>query len=508
MLTTRRTDEADAARAGTNDALCALLVEKASTYTIPVVPLPQSTLPRAIEVAVRVRPLLNDEICAVGTTITGGITHVPEFPNCTVLNPEVHVHSEKRHIGIPDPTGKLETKKFRLHAAFGPGCEDGAIYSRLVAPLVAVVKGGGRAACIAYGQTGSGKTYSMAQMQERAADDLEDLFVQERNLNKTTVSFFELRGEMCYDLLTDRNELTIRQNASGAVIIGGLSQSTVGSVAELKMYMNRGSQLRRTATTKGNAQSSRSHAFCDIKHGEGVLRFVDLAGSERRDDSVDHDYERILEMKEINSSLGNLKECIRLLLVNSSTKKQQYIPYRRSKLTRLLQNELSGGSEGAETDVKTAFLVHISPMRSSLLHTLNTLTYAEAMITSTRADKEKKAFQGTDAWSPKKVSTWVGQLDDGKYAAMVDCFHLSGKMFGAAWINDIVKRTEAAGGTEADANTIYDAFHKVRLEQKKKGSVASTRRKPPAKLFEDKDRVLPAIQDLAIKENQQPTKNS
>ena len=91
-----------------------------------------------------------------------------------------------------------------------------------------------------------------------------------------------------------------------------------------------------------------------------MLRSVDLAGSKRCADAVDHDLERINEMKEINGSLGNLKECIRLLLVNSSTKRQQHIPYRRSKLTRLLQNELGGGGDG--THVKTAFLVHISPL--------------------------------------------------------------------------------------------------------------------------------------------------
>jgi len=503
MLTTRRTDEADAARAGTNDALCALLVAKASAYTSPVVPSPQSTLPRTIEVACRCRPLLPDEIAAVGTTITGGITHVPEFSNCTVLDPELHIHSEKRRIGVPDPTGKLETKKYRLHAAFGPDCEEETIYSRLVAPLVAVAKGGGRAACIAYGQTGSGKTYSMAQMQERAAEDLGALFSPDRPL-ETTVSFFELRGEMCFDLLAERKELSIREDASGAIVIGGLSRSTVGSVAELKSNMDKGSQLRRTAATTGNAQSSRSHAFCDITHGEGMLRFVDLAGSERKQDSVHHDLERINEMKEINSSLGNLKECIRLLLVNSSTKKQQHIPYRRSKLTRLLQNELSG--EGA--DVKTAFLVHISPLRSSLLHTQNTLTYAEAMIATARAEKEKTAFKGTDAWGPKKVSGWVRQLDGGRYADIADCFHLSGKMLGAAWINDIVRRTEAAGGTEADANAIYDAFHKKKLELKKKGSVAAIRRKPPAEGFGGTDQVIPALQDLVVEEKEQPTKNS
>eukprot|EP00593_Proboscia_inermis_P012561 CAMPEP_0171322392 /NCGR_PEP_ID=MMETSP0816-20121228/114927_1 /TAXON_ID=420281 /ORGANISM="Proboscia inermis, Strain CCAP1064/1" /LENGTH=73 /DNA_ID=CAMNT_0011820849 /DNA_START=1010 /DNA_END=1231 /DNA_ORIENTATION=- len=64
---------------------------------------------------------------------------------------------------------------------------------------------------------------------------------------------------------------------------------------------------------------------------------------------------------------------------------------------------------------------------------------------------------------------------------MEDSFHLSCKIFGAAWINDTVKRKEAAGGTKADA--IYDVFHKVKLQQMKKGSVASTSTCKPSATF-------------------------
>jgi len=132
--------------------------------------------------------------------------------------------------------------------------------------------------------------------------------------------------------------------------------------------------------------------------------------------------------------------------------------------------------------VKTAFMVHVSPLKSSLFHTRNTLGYAEAMIATNRADREKKAFRGTEAWFPKKVSAWVGKSTVANtHVAMEDSFHLSCKMFGAAWINDIVKRKEAAGGTEADA--IYDAFHKVKLQQKKRGHVASTSTRKPSATF-------------------------
>eukprot|EP00593_Proboscia_inermis_P010757 CAMPEP_0171322848 /NCGR_PEP_ID=MMETSP0816-20121228/115214_1 /TAXON_ID=420281 /ORGANISM="Proboscia inermis, Strain CCAP1064/1" /LENGTH=73 /DNA_ID=CAMNT_0011821423 /DNA_START=418 /DNA_END=639 /DNA_ORIENTATION=- len=64
---------------------------------------------------------------------------------------------------------------------------------------------------------------------------------------------------------------------------------------------------------------------------------------------------------------------------------------------------------------------------------------------------------------------------------MADSFHHSGNFFGAAWINDIVKRTEVAGGTKADAT--YDSFHKVKLQQKKRGSGALTLTRKPLETF-------------------------
>ena len=289
MLATRRNDEADAKSNAIDDSLCAVLAANASAYKPLALPLPQTTgKDLKIQVACRCRPLLPAEIAAVGTTVAGGgITHVPEFPNCYVRDPEVHVHTEKRHIGVPDTGGALETKKFRLHSAFSPECEDESIYSTLVSPLLDGVRSGGRAAIIAYGQTGSGKTYSMGRLMQRAA---EDLFNDRHPDAQVTVSFFELRGERSSDLLSERRELCIRQDSAGAIVIGGLSELAVGSAQELREGIERGSALRRTAATTGNAQSSRSHAFCDIKYNDkGVLRFVDLAGSERRADSIDHD---------------------------------------------------------------------------------------------------------------------------------------------------------------------------------------------------------------------------
>jgi len=169
-------------------------------------PLPQSVTSRSIEVACRCRPLLPNEITAVGTTITGGITHVPEFPNCTTSNPEVHVHAEKRIIGVPDPSGALETKKFRLHAAFGPEENDATIYSRIVAPLVDVAKNGGRAAFIAYGQTGSGKTYRRISLLQQSVRPVVHTHTQRQNKQQRPFRFSncaERCVSICYPIGTN-----------------------------------------------------------------------------------------------------------------------------------------------------------------------------------------------------------------------------------------------------------------------------------------------------------------
>jgi len=98
-----------------------------------------------------------------------------------------------------------------------------------------------------------------------------------------------------------------------------------------------------------------------------------------------------------------------------------------------------------------------------------------------RIERSGRSRALTRGFLKKSAPGWTNSTVANTHVAMEDSFHLSCKMFGAAWINDIVKRKEAAGGTEADA--IYDAFHKVKLQQKKRGYVASTSTRKPSATF-------------------------
>ena len=154
----------------------------------------------------------------------------------------------------------------------------------------------------------------------------------------------------------------------------------------MEAALAQGNAARATAPTAANACSSRSHAICQLQlvrigaegeagteaDTEGSLRLVDLAGSERKETAhqTADDPERLAEMKAINSSLGSLKECIRLQLLRDTAADDTHVPYRRCKLTTLLKssfvNHHAPALPGApsESVPRLCFLSHVAPLRS------------------------------------------------------------------------------------------------------------------------------------------------
>jgi len=265
---------------------------------------------------------------------------------------------------------------------------------------------------------------------------------------------FELRGDACYDLLTESFEVQrsqtnpaneskttpalkdtsklpvlIGEGEDGQVQVKSASQF-VSSKPHLLQLLEQASWARRTTTTRSNEASSRSHAFYRFSlvpqpshggrgdtapaHSISMLQVIDLAGNERWEDASSHDMECIQEMKAINYSLGCLKECTRLLLKGDGT---GYVPFRRSKLTLLLRDQLqlaassstTAESEALEDAIAAAVpaaagptflrrvlcVAHLAPLRSGLKHTLNTLTFVHSICTKdSRAEIEAKNFKG------------------------------------------------------------------------------------------------------------------
>ena len=225
---------------------------------------------------------------------------------------------------------------------------------------------------MAYGQTGAGKTYTMEGNNfssetkgiiPRSIIEMFSLLEQNRIHYKIRVSYFQIYNENIYDLLTsDKQNLQIREDKKRGVFVEGLSEYDVSSCEEIFEILQKGSQMRVTGSTKVNDLSSRSHAifvmnirqFDELNKIEETkfsrLNFVDLAGSERVR-STGATGIRLEESKKINQSLSALGNVISAL---AEAKPKSHIPFRDSKIARILENSLGG-------NCKTVLMVMISP---------------------------------------------------------------------------------------------------------------------------------------------------
>jgi hypothetical protein len=202
-------------------------------------------------------------------------------------------------------------------------------------------------------------------------------------------SYLQIYNEVISDLLkSDRTSLQIREDRRKGVFVEGLSEWAVRSPHEIYSLMRKGTQLRATATTKLNDLSSRSHAVFIIIVEQmsvleeaadqaacpgdepkqikvGKLNLVDLAGSERLS-ITGATGKRLDECKKINQSLSALGNVIAAL---TETRSRSHIPYRDSKLTRLLEDSLGG-------NCKTTMMAMVSPAYSSFAESLSSLKFA------------------------------------------------------------------------------------------------------------------------------------
>ena len=265
---------------------------------------------------------------------------------------------------------------------------------------------------MAYGQTGSGKTFTMGSESHAEPDTsshggliprfMSDFFQTLQNKKeesdtgkegspallefKMTSSFLEVYGEEIFDLLDEgRKALPLREDSNGGVVIAGLTSRPVSSVSEALQVLHEGTMNRTTAATLMNLTSSRSHAVFTIYLTQIIrsdscsevdlsttsqFSFVDLAGSERMK-KTGAEGERAREGIKINQGLLALGNVINALADDErlANDKKVHVPYRQSKLTRLLQDSLGGNSQ-------TLFLACVSPSDTNASETLSTLHYA------------------------------------------------------------------------------------------------------------------------------------
>lgn len=291
------------------------------------------------------------------------------------------------------------TKTFTFDKVFGPNSTQITVYKDVVCPIIEEVLQGYNCTVFAYGQTGTGKTYTMegerslegsmsweedplAGIIPRSLNQLfEKLEMHSIQEYSVRVSFLELYNEELFDLLStgvDNSRLRIFEDSTrkGSVVIQGLEELAVSNKNEVYSILERGTARRQTAATLLNACSSRSHSVFSVTvhmkesslEGEemlktGKLNLVDLAGSENigRSGAVD---KRAREAGNINQSLLTLGRVITALVEHAP-----HVPYRESKLTRILQDSLGGRT-------KTSIIATISPALCNIEETMSTLDYA------------------------------------------------------------------------------------------------------------------------------------
>ncbi|KAG5029417.1 hypothetical protein JHK87_012931 [Glycine soja] len=283
------------------------------------------------------------------------------------------------------------------------------IFELVGAPLVENCLAGFNSSIFAYGQTGSGKTYTMwgpanalsdgnsaSDQQGLAPRVFERLFacINEEQIKHSDkqlkyqchCSFLEIYNEQIADLLDpNQRNLQIREDVKSGVYVENLTEELVCTKKDVTQLLIKGLLNRRIGATSINSESSRSHTVftCVVESrckstADGVSRFrtskinlVDLAGSERQK-LTGAAGDRLKEAGNINRSLSQLGNLIKILAEVSQTGKPRHIPYRDSRLTFLLQESLGGNA-------KLALVCAISPAQSCKSETFSTLRFAQCV---------------------------------------------------------------------------------------------------------------------------------
>ena len=264
------------------------------------------------------------------------------------------------------------------------------IYTRCASGIIENVLEGYNGTIFAYGQTGTGKTHTMTGQENDPIQkgimprSFEDVFQRIEGDSEQTqflirASYLEIYNEEIRDLLSKnpKNRLDLHEKPDSGVYVRDLSYFAVKSVQEINDVMKIGMKNRSVGSTNMNAVSSRSHSLFQItiERSEigadgkqhiraGKLNMVDLAGSERIA-KTGATGDRLKEATKINLSLSSLCHVISALTDSKST----YVPYRDSKLTRLLQDSLGGNT-------KTLMISNVGPADYNYDETMNTLRYA------------------------------------------------------------------------------------------------------------------------------------
>ncbi|OTB01217.1 hypothetical protein M426DRAFT_323617 [Hypoxylon sp. CI-4A] len=365
----------------------------------------------SITVAVRVRPFTIREAAQLhrnddGTLFLGdgslaaaptpklrqsGIRSVIKVVDdrCLVFDPPEDNPVQKFSRSVVPNGKKVKDQVFAFDRIFDENISQTEVYEATTKNLLDSVLDGYNATVFAYGATGCGKTHTItgtSSMPGIIFLTMQELFekIADRSDEKHTeisLSYLEIYNETIRDLLVpggSKQGLMLREDSNQAVTVAGLTSHHPKDVQEVMDMIVQGNEYRTVSPTEANATSSRSHAVLQINvaqkdrnaavnepHTMATLSIIDLAGSERASATKNRG-ERLLEGANINKSLLALGSCINALC---DPRKRNHVPYRNSKLTRLLKFSLGG-------NCKTVMIVCVSPSSAHFDETQNTLRYA------------------------------------------------------------------------------------------------------------------------------------
>ncbi|KAL9072954.1 MAG: hypothetical protein Q9157_004905, partial [Trypethelium eluteriae] len=365
----------------------------------------------SISVAVRVRPFTIREAAQLAKSEDGPLflgdgslaaAPVPKLSQkglrsiikvvdekCLVFDPPEDNPVQKFSKSIVPQGKRVKDQTFGFDRVFDDNTSQGDVYDSTTKSLLDSVLDGYNATVFAYGATGCGKTHTItgtAQQPGIIFLTMQELFeriqdLQQDKVTEISLSYLEIYNETIRDLLVPgggKTGLMLREDQNQAVSVAGLSSHHPQNVQEVMDMIVRGNEYRTMSPTEANATSSRSHAVLQINvsqkdrnadinepHTMATLSIIDLAGSERASATKNRG-ERLLEGANINKSLLALGSCINALC---DPRKRNHVPYRNSKLTRLLKFSLGG-------NCKTVMIVCVSPSSAHFDETQNTLRYA------------------------------------------------------------------------------------------------------------------------------------
>ncbi|KAJ5503914.1 hypothetical protein N7463_006788 [Penicillium fimorum] len=350
----------------------------------------------SVRVVARIRPLLNSEREADVILRTGSSATADSKSRQSMIGDKSDKSDKKlaalrdrdNVVRIPNPKNEGEEYAFQFNGVYDAEVSQQELFDAEVSPTIKHLLNGFDVTIFAYGVTGTGKTHTMRggkTLADRGVIPrlLSGIYRRSRKIEKDSngektvqvaLSYYEIYNDKVFDLFEPLEKRTmsglpLRDNG-GKTVVCGLSEKPCTTLKEFEQLYDQANTNRSTSATKLNAHSSRSHAVLGVKVTitspdkvrVSTASAIDLAGSEdnRR---TENDKERMVESASINKSLFVLAQCVEAI-----NKKQHRIPYRESKMTRILSLGQNNGL--------TVMILNLAPVRSYQLDTISSLNVA------------------------------------------------------------------------------------------------------------------------------------